>query len=244
MVESSNPAGHQNKAVNAVYFKGPALAWLNAVESNYRPGESTDQQSWSRGFTLVELMVVVVIITVLSALAIPSILRQMRDRRTRQAAEEIASVYRQARLRALGRGAAVMVRFTAANGFEMREAVLGGNDPACARLPVTSCTTANWGTTSTTSQRITQFNPTSGVYAGITTSVFASTNGGTGTVGSSLTGLDICFTPMGRSLFGIDGGALSPMTGVPLITVQRDAASLTRLVVIPPNGLARTDVSQ
>ena len=52
-------------------------------------------------------MVVVVIITALAALAVPSILRQMRDRRTRQAAEEIASVYRQARLRALGRGAAV-----------------------------------------------------------------------------------------------------------------------------------------
>ncbi len=185
----------------------------------------------------------VVIITILSALAIPSILRQMRDRRTRQAAEEIASVYRQARLRALGRGAAVMVRFTA-NGFEMREAVLGGNDPACARLPVTSCITANWATTSTTSQRITQFDPTSGIYAGITTSVYASSNGGSGIVGTPLSGLDICFTPMGRALFGINGGPLAPMTGVPLVTVQRDAVSLTRTVVIPPNGLARTDVSQ
>jgi type II secretory pathway pseudopilin PulG len=188
-------------------------------------------------------MVVVVIITALAALAVPSILRQMRDRRTRQAAEEIASLYRQARLRALGRGAAVMVRYSSSTGFEMREAVLGGNDPACARLPVTSCITANWGATSPTSQQIAQFSATAGVYAGITTSVYAASNGGSGTEGTPLTGLDICFTPMGRSLFAIDGGALAPMTGVPLITVLRDAVSLKRLVVIPPNGLARTGVS-
>ena len=57
-----------------------------------------------RGFTLVELMVVVVMITVLATLAIPLVTEQLRDRRTQEAAERVAGVYRDARMRAMGRG--------------------------------------------------------------------------------------------------------------------------------------------
>ncbi len=196
-------------------------------------------------------MVVVVIITALAALAVPSILRQMRDRRTRQAAEEIAALYRQARLRALGRGAAVMVSYDSLTGFQMREAVLGGAGN-CARLPATSCATTLWGqgpAVPNGDQLIDTFNPISGVYAGVTVTVRASAptaGGGSATMTSSPVGtLDVCFTPMGRAQFRIvAGNVLSPMMGVPLITVSRDTSSLTRLVVVPPNGLARTDVSQ
>src|SRR5512142_3422479 len=121
-------------------------------------------------------MVVVVIITALSALAIPSILRQMRDRRTRQAAEEIASVYRQARLRALGRGSAVLVRY-ANNSYETREAVLGGATPNCVQLPVASCTVPNWNNPSTTSQRLSLWTPASDVTAEVYANSAAGWNG-------------------------------------------------------------------
>jgi len=195
-------------------------------------------------------MVVVIIITALASLAIPSILRQMRDRRTRQAAEEIAALYRQARLRALGRGAAVMVRYKSDTGFQLREGVVGGAG-TCARLPATSCQTTKWGQgpgVANGDQEITTFNPNSGVYDGVTVQAYAgdpSTGGGSAEYGASNQGtLDICFTPMGGTFFRIANGAtLSRMTGIPAISVGR-AGGLTRVIIIPPNGLARTDVAQ
>lgn len=194
----------------------------------------------NRGFTLIELMVVVVVITALTALAIPSILKQMRDRRTRQAAEEIAAIYRQARLRALGRGSAVLVRYS--NGsFETREAMLGGGAANCAQLPSTSCTFTDWTTNGVgaTSQQLNLWAPP----LGIVSEVFA--NGIPS--GTALTAFDVCFTPMGRSLVNTaQPEAFQTLSGVPVIRVAStvDALRLKRYVLIPPNGLARTDVAQ
>src|SRR5258705_4537007 len=61
----------------------------------------------SAGFTLLELMVVIVLIGLLVTLGVPSIASTMRDRRTNQAAHQVALIYRQARALAMGRGAAV-----------------------------------------------------------------------------------------------------------------------------------------
>ena len=217
---------------------------------DYRPVQTAPARA-TRGFTLIELMVVVVIITGLASLAVPSILRQMRDRRTRQAAEEIAMLYRQARLRALGRGAAVLVQYRKATGFQLREAVLGGAG-TCATLPTTNCTTTNWGqgpTVANGDQLISSFDPTTGPYAGVEAQGHASspnTKGGSALYNSDNTDtLDICFTPMGRTLFRIlAAGQLAPMTGIPVISVSRASGGLTRVVVVPPNGMARTDVAR
>ena len=89
--------------------------------------------TWRRGFSLVELFVVVVIIAVIALLAMPAITKQMRDRRTREVAERLATLYRNARMRAMGRGSAVMIQFDYANDrVQVREAVRGGaGRPLC-----------------------------------------------------------------------------------------------------------------
>jgi type IV fimbrial biogenesis protein FimT len=187
-------------------------------------------------------MVVVVIITSLTALAIPSILKQMRDRRTRQTAEEVASIYRQARLRALGRGSAVLVRY-ASRRYQTLEAVVGGGTPNCVQLPSSSCLNATWSPPAPDSQVLSTWAPP----AGITTTVYANDAGWSGKLtGADTQTLDVCFTPMGRTLARLDGSAtFSIMSGVPVIRVAgEDPTRLKRYVLVPPNGLARTDVAE
>jgi len=66
----------------------------------------------ARGFTLIELMVVVMIIALLAIIAVPGIMRSSRDRRTFEHANTIAENVKVARSRAIARGSAHMVVFT------------------------------------------------------------------------------------------------------------------------------------
>lgn len=191
-----------------------------------------------RGFTLVELFITVVIISVLAVIAIPAITHQLRDRRTGEAAERLATLYRNARLRAMGRGSAVLIRFDLTNErVEVREAIRGGAGDACARLPMSSCTLTDWGANSTTNQLLEWLDLTQrSEYSGITLSGAASL-------------LDVCFTPMGRSVWRTTAGAaFAGMVGVPVITVTRSSggvvSGLVRRVALLPNGLARLSTAE
>lgn len=64
----------------------------------------------TRGFTTIELMVVVAILAVLAALAAPSLLPTMERWRVRQAAEELTASYAFARSEAIKRGGNVTLR--------------------------------------------------------------------------------------------------------------------------------------
>jgi prepilin-type N-terminal cleavage/methylation domain-containing protein len=207
--------------------------------------------STQRGFSLIELIVVVVIISVLAALAIPSITSRMRDRRTQQAAQEIVNLYRTARMRAMGRGSAVLVRFdtTAPAGrFQVLEAVRGATpdpsgaattDPACQRLPVSSCLLTNWTAGASNNQLIGSFDPAArGDFAGVSVQM-----AGPGAAGA-VSELDVCFTPLGRTF--VRSGIRSPfaaLQGVPVASVTR-GVGLTRQVMILPNGHARLGVAE
>ena len=195
-----------------------------------------------RGFTLVELFVVVVIISVLAVIAIPAITQQLRDRRTREAAERIATVYRNARMLAMGRGSAVLVSFDLRRDtITVREAVRGGTG-TCALLPSSSCTLTNWVLPPTNingSRQVSRLSlPTHQRYPEVDIS---------DEDGNSL--IEVCFTPMGRSVIRTEAGVpFDPMNGVEVIAVSRvvggNTQGLTRLITLMPNGMSRLGTSE
>jgi prepilin-type N-terminal cleavage/methylation domain-containing protein len=202
----------------------------------------------ARGFTLIEMMVVVIIITVVSALAIPSVSRQLRDRRTFEMAQRIAQVYHGARMRAMGRGSAVMVRFRK-SGTQVYYTVLeaqrgvtdsptGTSNAACAALPIPSCLTPNWDSaTATDYRRVSELKFDGGAdYDSVNAVMLNSLNANAGT-------LDICFTPMGRA-FSKTTGTLSQLTEAYRATVFRGTSTTSGIgrnyqVLILPTGAAR-----
>jgi len=196
----------------------------------------------ARGFTLIELVVVVVIIGLLAALATPAITAQMRDRRANQASQELANFYRGARMRALGRGSSVLVRYrkdtasAPAGSLEVWEAV-AGEDGACGPIPRKGCQAfPPPGDAPDTQQLINQFNP--GIrdeFAGVDIKMLANASD------DEIEYLDVCFTPMGATFTRTDAEAtvMTRMTGVHEAQVTRDGVAGRRDVLILPGGTAR-----
>jgi prepilin-type N-terminal cleavage/methylation domain-containing protein len=191
-----------------------------------------------RGFTLVELVIVVVIISIFSALATPAIVKQLRDRKLVEAGQQIAGVYRQARMRAMGRGSAVLVRF-GSGGYSVFEAQMGSrqSNPACAALPFSSCTNNSWALAD---QRrlVDGYSPAA---AGMMKDLVLGMLGGS-TAETSVAALDVCFTPMGRVFSresDNDADPFQPMASAYLATISAANLGRERRVVILPNGTAR-----
>ena len=180
-------------------------------------------------------MVVVLIIGILAAIALPQITARMRERRANQAAQQIALIYRNARLRAMGRGFSVLVNYNAGTGtFRVLETLpTGGLTDCTPRLPP-SCTAVNW-TSATATRQVESFAPiASGADSGVTVTVTPKP----GTAAASL--LDLCFSPRGRTFSRtVAANALAPMTGTIDVTVGRGVNTLQRHITVLPSGMAR-----
>ena len=185
-----------------------------------------------RGFTLIELIVVVVIIGLTAALATPSVLHQLRENRSRATAVLISELYSGARARAMGRGSAVMVTY-AGGAFQIRESIEGAaavarGQGACATSPGLGCLTTNW-TNPANSRLLSSMTPDPLLSLTLTPKFN----------GASPAQISVCFTPGGRSFYSLDANPpITPLTRTVEFEVQRTNGLLRRTVVLP-NGNAR-----
>jgi Tfp pilus assembly protein FimT len=184
-------------------------------------------------------MAVVLIISVMAALASPLITEQMRERRSRDTAQHISQLFGLSRMRSLGRGSSVLLRYRAATGFTVLESIEGATaatartgNANCAAQPGLGCLSNNWGNVGLSRQIEAYAAPST-----LTVTVRDK-------AGTAQSQMDVCFTPLGRSFVSFDGTPpTAPMVAATTIDVQRTVGGvgvgLLRTVAILPTGMAR-----
>ncbi len=214
----------------ALRGKGAEIHMMNRWLGNNPLALCKRERTRARGFTLLEVMAVVVIVGILAALVIPSSVDVIRQSRVRSAANTFAVTYRMARMRAIGRGAAVLVRYTAGR-VEVREAV---DSTGFGQSSLASCTARDWNTA--TAYRIIE------TYIGDANLNYAYVDGPGPVTGT----IDTCFTPAGQAYYRDDPTtALLPLSSraspFSYVCVWKGAITeaVVNMVLVMPNGIAR-----
>jgi prepilin-type N-terminal cleavage/methylation domain-containing protein len=193
-------------------------------------------KSTLRGFTLIELMVVVVIIAILAVIAVPLFAARFAERRLQQSALKVAELYRGARARALGRGAAIVVQkngetFTVLEGVMGTTVATAAGNETCGNLPTRGCITNDWTDISDTAGSL-------GTARVIDDFTFAPGTTSTTTIGTSTDEtMSICFSPAGQTWLTGDGTTWNALRGAVRINVTNSVRNYD--VVVLSNGTAR-----
>jgi type II secretory pathway pseudopilin PulG len=194
-------------------------------------------------------MVVVILVGILAVIAAPSMSTARDDRHCFDDASQIAELFRSARTRAIGRGAATLVQMSpgsASRGrFELYEAqvtALGPVGLGLAGTPMTTCSAPTaWVGGSATRYFIdaVDLNGPVEAEAGITAQI--NDPGGVQTSGF------VCITPLGRYYYS----TASPPNFTPGVTMSQALqikvtrsvsgvqAGIARTVYVPPSGATR-----
>jgi type II secretion system protein H len=182
-----------------------------------------------RGFTLLELMVVVIVVGLLAALAIPSMRLATYDRHQYQDAGAIMQLFREARLRAVARGSAVLIGMSSSGvgdrgTFKVYEAVAKDPNDTSGRylMPVPTCKATPWNlsssnyapsptagaTTAVLPLDDVDLNGTPEADADIETKILTYSGGATAGASQTPGAAYVCYTPLGRSYFVAGSGQI------------------------------------
>ncbi len=217
------------------------------------------------GFTLIELMVVVILVSLLAVMATPAMLEAKRGRRAYEDAATIMMLFKNARSRAVGDQAAVMITLTFDNTtstnqgvFQEFESTFGAGtfgSVSGGQATMAACTQpSSWDTTATGTSAphpvlIEGYNMQEQLDQDAHVHLFVTQ--GTGTAANSGT-FAFCFTPSGRMYTTSSGSPTNPVfteaTMQPTVfTVKRDVGGSstttykgpTRNVLVMPSGATR-----
>lgn len=207
------------------------------------------RRSWTRGFSLIELMVVIILVSILAVIAVPSLGPAREERLTFELADSFGRLVKTARTRAMARGAAHLVAITSA-GTTDRGTFLAFESRDAAGRPLASCRTpASWtvpagSATSPLVDGLRLSGTDMKAQMGLETSLSVD--------GVTAAAAVLCFTPGGRIYLATGSTpqvaantlpVATPTTSTLAVRFARmqggSAVGIQRTIVVPPSGAPR-----